>query len=113
MELVWLRGGGAAYGQGRVHRSVAESRFRQITTSPWRLLALIRPLLDCSGARDASPRAASFRRRDRHCNGGLGTRPAGSSALLSAKRVSCAPEFLSGSRFLVSGFSEGRPDAQI
>jgi hypothetical protein len=48
--------------------------------------------------------------------GGLGTRPAGSSALLSAKRVSCAPAFLSplgGSRFLVSGFSERRPDAQI
>jgi hypothetical protein len=48
--------------------------------------------------------------------GGLGTRPAGSSALLSAKRVSCAPAFLSpqgGSRFLVSGFSGHRPDAQI
>jgi len=41
------------------------SLFRQITTSLERLLALIRTLLDCTGARDASPRAASFRRRDR------------------------------------------------
>jgi hypothetical protein len=48
--------------------------------------------------------------------GKLGARPAGSSALLSAKTVSCAPAFLGplgGSRFLVSGISERRPDTQI
>jgi hypothetical protein len=41
----------------------------------------------------------------------LGTGP----ALLSAKRVSCVPGFLSpmgGSRFLVVAIREGRPDAQ-
>jgi len=48
--------------------------------------------------------------------GKLGTRPTRSSALLSAKRVRCAPAFpspLGGSRFLVSGISERRPDTQI
>jgi hypothetical protein len=45
------------------------SRFRQITTSLERLLALIRPPHDCNGARDASPRAALSRRRDWLCDG--------------------------------------------
>jgi hypothetical protein len=55
------------------------SPFRQITTSLERLLALIRPVPP--GARlyrrhDASPRAASFRRRDRLCDGRVDVRGA-------------------------------------
>ena len=52
------------------------SRFGQITTSLERLLALIRPVLDFAGACDASPRAPSFRRRDRLCDGRVDVRGA-------------------------------------
>jgi hypothetical protein len=52
------------------------SQFRHNATSLERLLALIRPVLDCTGARDASPRTASFRRRDRLCDARVDVRGA-------------------------------------
>jgi hypothetical protein len=53
------------------------SLFRQIATSLERLLAFIRPLLDrYRRARRFSPRAASFRGRDRLCNGRVDVRRA-------------------------------------
>ncbi len=71
---------------------------RKSVTRPFRR-RICRPKQVCAAAR----------------GGELGTRPAGSSALLSAKRVTCVSALLrplGGSRFLVVALAEGRPDTQ-
>jgi hypothetical protein len=52
------------------------SPFRQNATSRERPLALIRPVLDCKGRARRFYRAASFRRRDRLCDGRVDVRVA-------------------------------------
>jgi hypothetical protein len=91
----------------RRYVSAKMSRRRRCCERPWCGRVRYTPHFRLRGRKLSSPSPQG---------GGLGTRPARSSALLSAKRVTCAPAFLSplgGSRFPVSGFSERRPDAQI